>query len=457
MFESPYPFQLIGADFLAARTQAFLADDMGLGKSVQAIRGADIVGAQDILVICPSSVRANWERMFEKFSPMDRPCAPIFTGKDPMPSSGVVVISYDLTTTRAHELKRPWDLLIIDEAHYLKERGAKRTKAVYGRSSTLPGIAAQAKHVWRLSGTPAPNNASELYTHLKSAGLTTEPYWDFVFRFCSGFNSDYGFTIKGHKNVDELRRILAPFLLRRTKEEVLKDLPPIRFEEVTVERGEVELDPTFYTEMKAAGGEAAFLDEIKVANQTLRQALETISNGPASIENRLKALESMAPSLSALRRYIGMAKLPTACDIIKEELESGQLQKIVLFAVHRDVVEGARQRFSAFQPVTLYGGTPADKRQRNIEKFMKDPKCRVFIGNIIAAGTGVDGLQKASADVAFLEQSWVPAENSQAAMRVHRIGQDNPVRVRIFSLRNSVDQQIQDALIRKMRELAKIF
>lgn len=457
MLESPYPFQLIGADFLAARTQAFLADDMGLGKSVQGIRAADIIGARDILVVCPSSVRANWERMFEKFSPLDRPCAPIFTGKDSIPKTGVVVISYDLATSRAHELKRPWDLLIIDEAHYLKERSAKRTKAVYGRGSTFSGIAAHAKRVWRLSGTPAPNNASELYTHLKSAGLTTEPYWDFVFRFCSGFTSDYGFTIKGHKNVDELRRMLAPFLLRRTKEEVLKDLPPIRFEEVTVERGEVELDPAFYLEMKSAGSEAAFLDEIKVANQTLRQALETISTGKHSTESRLKMLESMAPSLSTLRRYIGLAKMPTACDVLQEELESGQLQKVVIFAVHRDVIEGVRQKMAAFGPVTLYGGTPADKRQRNIDRFMKDPKCRVFIGNINAAGTGVDGLQKATADVAFLEQSWVPAENSQAAMRVHRIGQDNPVRVRIFSLRNSVDQQIQDALIRKMRELAKIF
>ncbi|VWC95632.1 helicase domain-containing protein [Burkholderia lata] len=455
--ETPFPYQLVGADFLASKAQALLADVMGLGKSAQAVRAADLIGARDVLVLCPASVRINWLREFTRFSPFDRPAAAVLTGKDGVPTSGVVVCSYDLLATekvRKALMAVSWDVLVLDEAHYLKERGAKRTKAVYGYNARTPGLASQARHVWRLSGTPAPNDASELWTHLKSAGIVQDQYWDFVYEFCTGFNSDYGFRITGHRNTDKLKQLLAQFMLRRTKEEVMTELPPIAFHEVTVERSAVELDPVFYEQTRLKTPDQ-FFAELKLADNTLRQALKTVSGAKTPGQDKLKILEAMAGSMVTLRRYIGMAKLPKVCEMLDSELAMGLIDKIVIFAVHKDVIEHTRQRLAKYGAVTLYGGTAPDKRQKNIDRFMTDPKCRVFIGNIVAAGTGIT--LTSAHEVAFMEADWVPANNAQAAMRCHRIGQTNPVRVRFFSCEGSVDEEIMTTLRRKTAELAKIF
>lgn len=457
--ETPFPYQMEGAAFLAQRTYGFIADEMGLGKTAQAIIACDTVGASTILVVCPASVKWNWEREFERFSPMGHRVTIIETAKDAIPADGVVVISYDMATTLAHKLRsRPWDVLITDEAHYLKDRSAKRTKAIYGRGANYPGIAAKAAHVWALSGTPAPNHADELYTHVRAAGLTNESYWDFTFRYCSGFESDFGFKIMGHKNVDELKALLKKFMLRRTNVDVKNELPPLDFQQIYVERSNVRLDPYFYEQIQARRiTESQFFGELKVADTTLRSALQSVYQTKTPNENRLTILEGMQASSVSLRRFIGLAKVGNICDIIKDELKNHAYDKIVLFAVHQSVIEEARILLGDFNPVTLYGKTPADKRQKNIQKFMTNKYCRVFIGNIEAAGTGIDGLQKAACEVAFLEQDWVPSRNAQAIMRVHRYLQERPVRVRIFTMRKSSDELVQDTLMRKSRELTKIF
>jgi SWI/SNF-related matrix-associated actin-dependent regulator 1 of chromatin subfamily A len=454
-----FPYQKEGAVFLAGKTQALLGDEMGLGKSCQAILAADIIGASNILVFCPANVRVNWSREFARFSPMDRPCTVLLTGRDKVPASGVVICSYDLAVNPAilKQLKaRQWCVIVPDEAHFLKNRSAARTKAIYGHNVKSPGLAAHTDRIWRLSGTPAPNDASELWTHLKSAGVVTEAFWDFTFRFCTGFDSDYGFKITGHKNTEELKQLLAQFMLRRKKDDVMKELPAITYQEVTVERSKVELDIIFFEAMRGKTL-PEFLGEIKQADTVLRAALETIreKNVATPTNDKLKVLESMAKSLVTLRRYIGMAKVPSVCDILAEELESKQVDKVVIFAVHRDVIEGARLKLAKYGAVTLYGGTDPKKKQQNVDKFMNDPKCRVFIGNVQAAGTGIT--LTSSCEVAFLEADWVPSNNAQAAMRCHRIGQTRPVRVRYFSCEGSVDEQVQATLLRKSRELTKIF
>jgi SWI/SNF-related matrix-associated actin-dependent regulator of chromatin subfamily A-like protein 1 len=454
-----FPYQKVGADYLAQNAQALLADDMGLGKSAQAIVAADLVSAQNILVLCPASLRVNWTREFERFSPFDRPCVAVMSAKDTIPTSGVVICSYDLLRVERvlTQLKRTkWDVLVLDEAHYCKERSAQRTKAVYGHNKRSPGLVTCAARVWRLTGTPAPNDASELYTHLKSAGIVDEPYWDFVFRFCTGFNSDFGFKITGHKNTTELKQLLAQFMLRRKKEEVMKELPPIVFQEVTVAKSPVELDPEFYEQSRNMT-EAEFLGGLKQQDEMLNAALKNVYSSTSERQNAdaTNILSSMAPTLVTLRRYIGMQKVPQFCDIIAEELESEMIDKIVIFAVHKSVIENVRQRLRKFNPVTLYGNTPPLKRQKNVDDFMTNPKCRVFIGNIVAAGVGIT--LTSSHEVAFIEADWVPANNAQASMRCHRIGQTSPVRVRFFTCADSVDEQIQKALLRKTRELTKIF
>ena len=445
---TPFGYQLTGAEFLKIHLQALLADAPGVGKTGTAIRAADLVGAANILVVCPASTRVQWGREFERFSPMDRPLQICMPGDTPS-TSGVVILFYDQAIKCLDLLMSvQWDVLILDEAHYLKERykvGKKtsgyRTKAIYGFGRRFPGLITKAKRCWRLTGTPAPNNASELWTHLKSAGLTDQPYWDHTFHFCNGFDSEHGFRFTSHKNVPELQKLLAPFMLRRTKAEVQPDLHEPMFETITVARSDAALPPELQ----------ALIPQLYQADTQLQEALSSGSSG-----DQLSTLESMASSLATLRRYTAMAKLPALAEQIEEDLTTNQIPKLVVFAIHKICIRWLAEKLAKFHPLTISGDTPAEKRQPNIDRFQSDPSVRLIIGNIAAMGTGVDGLQNVCDEAIFVEQDWVPSSNAQAIMRLCRIGQKNPVRARIFSLYGSVDERVQDVLADKMRELARI-
>jgi len=173
-----------------------------------------------------------------------------------------------------------------------------------------------------------------------------------------------------------------------------------------------------------------------------------------NFDDTLRLVDSFSKSTSTLRRYIGLAKLPNVLDIIEEELATKAVDKIVLFAIHQQVIELTRLRFRKYGAVTLFGGTPAKKRQEHIDKFQNDKRCRVFIGQIVAAGTGIT--LTAAHEVAFIESSWVPADNAQAAMRCHRVGQIKPVRVRFFTCEGSVDEEVMSVVVHKTRNITKV-
>ena len=122
-----------------------------------------------------------------------------------------------------------------------------------------------------------PNNASELYTHLKSADLEHRNYWDYVFEFCDGFDSGYGYNITGTKNVPKLKRLLGQMMLRRKKEEVMQELPPIRFQEITVPRSKVDLDPWFLENWyPLPGKQGQFVRELEEMDKSLKQTILTV-------------------------------------------------------------------------------------------------------------------------------------------------------------------------------------
>lgn len=443
----PYTYQVEAAKWISQRQTCLLGDAPGLGKTASAIRACDIVAAESVLVVCPASVRIQWGREFERFSPLDRPmqvCMP----SDLPSTSGVVILFYDQAVKHLDRLMSArWDCLVLDECHYLKERykvGRKtsgyRTKAVYGFGSRFPGLITVCERVIRLSGTPAPNHAGELWTHVKSAGLTDLSYWDWVYKFCNGFDSEHGFRFTGHKNVEELKEILAPFMLRRSKAEVQPDLKEPMFEIVTVSRSDAALPPEF----------RAQIPKLAEADEELQAALAS------SGRNEIDVLESAASSLATLRRFTAMCKLPAIAEQIETDLTANGIQKLVVFAIHKDAIRWLAEKLKAYNPVILSGDTPASKRQPAIDRFQRDPATRLFLANIDAAGTGVDGLQNVCDEALYVELSWVPSQNAQSIMRLSRIGQKNPVRARVFSLYGSVDERVQDVLTDKTRELAKI-
>mgnify|MGYP006777930119 CR=1 FL=1 len=288
---------------------------------------------------------------------------------------------------------------------------------------------------------------------LQAFGAYKHGYWDFVKDYCDGFDDGFAYKITGTKNVAALRALLAPIMLRRKKADVLTQLPPIRYSEVVVEP--TELSPydkewLFPDYLIKVGGMRGIDHDVKEQRQRVEDLLKGVTRG----DDFLKVIDGMAKGLTTLRRYTGLIKVPQVAELIKAELDGG-LQKLVVFAVHQTAIEWLRQLLEDYDAVTLYGNTPALKRDRHIQKFQTNPRCRVFIGNILAAGTAIN--LTAASDVLFLEADWVPANNAQAAMRCHRIGQTKPVSVRFVTLADSMDQEITRVIRRKTKDLTQVF
>lgn len=419
-----FPYQVEGAKFLATVKRGLLADDMGLGKSAQAITACDLLGASKVAVVCPASLKQNWYREFERFWPG-------------LVSYNLVVESYD-KAGRGELADWSGDVLILDEAHYLKSKSAKRTKAIFGeKCDGAGGLVARAANVFCLTGTPTPNNPSELWPMLRAVmpGSIEAPtkvgklkpmaYWTFVQRFCVTQDTGFGIKIIKGKNLPDLKGRISPFVLRRKKEDVLKDLPPIRFDTLALE-GKL---PTPNTE-------------------ELKAVAEALAEGGAA------GLKAIAPHVAQLRRLTGMAKAPAATEWIREWFEGGG-GKLVVFAHHREVIGSICAAFDGgVSYVRLDGSCSADERQRAVDAFQSE-EADLFIGQIQAAGTGLT--LTASSDVLFVESSWVPAENEQAAARIHRIGQRNACMVRFATLAGSIDEDIQRAVMRKTADIARLF
>lgn len=440
-----FPYQQEGARWLASKRHALLADEMGLGKSAQAITAADLIGAERILVICPAVARINWMREFEKFSTrrFDLSISRLPpSGTDPV----CAIVSYDYAMAQ-HELLSAWlsndSLLILDEVHYLKNPAAKRTQSVLGT------LAHKAQRVFALSGTPAPNNAAELWPLLYTVGVTALSASTFTAKHCISVWKGGRETIVGNQNIPELRALLQPFMMRRTKAEVLPQLPPLMITEFVVEPGEVDLEVHF--------ADRDAVKELHLVRRELQHQQELVeaTGKMTEYKHRLGAVEALVASVSTLRRYMGVQKAIPLAKLVAEELDEKAYSKIVIFCMHRAVIEELRYRLAKYKPVTLYGGSSPAARQKAIDTFQEKKHCKIFIGQIQAAGTAIT--LTAAHHVLFAEYDWVPSNNAQAMMRCHRIGQTQPVSVRFAVAAGAIDEIVLKVVRRKSKELAMIF
>jgi SWI/SNF-related matrix-associated actin-dependent regulator of chromatin subfamily A-like protein 1 len=447
------PYQVQGAAFLAERKHALLADEPGLGKSAQAITAANTAGARKVLVLCPAVARINWLREWEKFSTRPREASAILSAKQLINGADVVVVSYDMlagsSALRAGLRKFDPDTVILDESHFLRNRKAIRTRAVFAAD----GVATRAERVWALSGTPAPNHAGELWSILRFFGVTSLSYWGFIDRYTTGHDTPFGRQITGSRNIPELRKLLEPIMLRRRKTEVTKELPPITFSELVLEPGLVDT-LRWFPEFDFVGGRDGNL-ALANALATEENYVKTMLDATGNRVDALPGLAALAGNVPKLRRYVGLQKVQPLVELLTEELAADPTMKVVIFAVHLGVITELQERLRKFGAVSLYGGTPIERRDRHINSFQNNPKCRVFVGQVIAAGTAIT--LTAAHQVVFAECDWVPANNAQAAMRCHRIGQTRPVTVRFASVADSIDERVQRVLTRKTRDLTKLF
>jgi len=410
-----YRYQEEGASFLSMRRHALLADEMGLGKTVQAIIAAGILGVEKLVVICPAIARSNWRRELEQWN---------YSGE-------AIIESYDKSIRPSFEhAVRTYvpDLMILDEAHYLKNPKSQRTRTLYGKGCKGNGLIRYAKRVWLLSGTPMPNNASELWPMMHAVFGLRLNWWNYIRRYCRYEITSFGLKISGNRNVEELKEILKPHVLRRRQEQVLDDLPAMTWETVTIDPEDASRKP----------------DETAEA-LSVRQAINSGCELPSTIQN---------PVLATLRREVGLAKAAPAAKLVKDELQRMEYQKIFIVAYHREVIRSLAESLKDFGAVIVTGGTPSGKRQVLIDRFQNDPRCRVFIGQITAAGTAVT--LTATNQVLFAETSWSPGDLVQAAKRCHRIGQRRPVFVRILALSDSLDEAVSRVLAGKARMISQI-
>lgn len=452
---SLFSFQREAVDWLKERRFALLALDMGLGKTAVSITAADEAQVTRICVVCPAAARINWFREFELFSKHDRPFTTVWTrtpeAHEVFSPWHSVISSYDLVQYIPED--QHFDLLILDESHFLKSIDAKRTRAVFGKN----GLVRRSKKVWCLSGTPAPNHPAELWPMLFTFNLTTLSYDEFVERFCTSYSvGNFQKRITGAKTnqIPELRKILGKIMYRKTKEDVNHQLPPITFQHFFVEPGPVDYEIEYIQYIWPDDNRARLFAEIEKEKALLETMLKA-TKAYHHPDLPLKAMEGIFKSVATYRRFTGLQKVEPVAQLVREELENNAYDKIVIFAIHQGVIEGLRTKLSKFGVVSLYGNTPPKKRQKNIDRFQKDKRTRVFVGNIHAAGTAIT--LTAASQVLFVEQDWVPGNNAQAAMRCHRIGQKRPVFVRFVALSNSIDEKVMSIVKQKTMQLSQIF
>lgn len=420
-----FDYQRTGAKFLAENPAAFLADEQGLGKTIQVIAACDMLGLTKVVVICPAIAKINWRREFEKWGTVERE---------------VKVFSYDKMTqskeVRNEIAKFEPDVIVLDEAHYLKNRQAKRTKYLYGQFCRGDGLVRFADRVWLLSGTPLPNDVSDFWTHLKAIWQYPLNFTDYTLYFCKTWNGQFGLKVLGNKaeRMAEFKTILSSILLRRKAENVLKELPPLWWQDTVV-----EVD--------------GWSDMAHVESDHERQAVELILQNAVTQGDLSDKLGEIAPHMASLRRLTALAKAKPIAAQLAGELRDNAYEKVVVFAYHKAALEALREGLAEFNPAYIVGGLGNQERQAEIDRFQTDATCRVFIGQITACSTAIT--LTAANQVVFAEMDWVPAVNAQASKRCHRIGQSKPVIVRSFALANSTDEVVARTLAKKAQMISE--
>ncbi len=435
------PYQRAGIASAITRRNVYFGDEMGLGKTIQAIGvfNAD-PEARTMLVIAPASLKINWQREVEKWATKDVKVGRANGKTFPDDSHNVVVINYENVAKQRDAIDaRTWDILVCDESQYLKSHKAQRTKAILGdRVSGDRGI--RARRTVMMSGTPIMNCPIELWTtvqRLDPNGLGSD-FMGFAKRYCNGKRTRFGWDFTGSSNLAELQdRLRAGIMIRRTKDQVLTELPA-KIRQV------IALEPDRSTQklIERQHGAADRVDRLKAEIAARRAA----GGDYASDVGRLKEGQSAAfTEIARLRHEIAVAKIPAVIDHIKQSQDGGS-KKIIVFAHHRDVVDAIQAEFGE-AAVSITGETPQDKRQKAVDRFQTDPACTVFVGNMRAAGVGLT--LTASSHVVMAELDWTPAAVAQAEDRAHRIGQKDSVLVQHLVFDGSLDAQMARTIVEK--------
>jgi SNF2 family DNA or RNA helicase len=412
----PLEHQKEAVQKLAENKKFILADDMGLGKTTSTIIAALETGAKKVLIICPASLKINWQREIENYS--DRTTS-IIEGKK-WYDADFVIINYDIIKNFHDDKKKAestivnskFDLVIVDEAHYVQNSQAQRTKLIND-------IGRKVERVWLLTGTPITSRPINYFNLLSLIDSPVAQNWmAYVKRYCNGFQFQAGrrkiWNVSGASNLEELRDRTSPLVLRRLKENVL-DLP------------EKIITPV-YLRLKS-----------KEYEELMGEYYDWYDKSGES-----DSLTLQFTKLTKVRQVIAEEKTKATIELCENIIEQGK--KVIVFTNFTKSLETILQHFGK-SAVRLDGQMSQKERQLSVDRFQNEEDVTIFVGNIKAAGVGIT-LTAAEA-VVMNDLSFLPSDHSQAEDRSYRYGQKNNVLVYYPIFDNTVEGIIYDILKKK--------
>ncbi|MFM2182396.1 MAG: hypothetical protein RJB61_690 [Actinomycetota bacterium] len=416
-YPSLYNHQCSGVAFLLSRRKAILADDMGLGKTRTAIVAAREQSPDGpFLVVCPATLKLNWEREIHMVEPGAD--VQVLAKEAPRTDARWTIVNYDRLGRFAADLADiPFSVVVLDEAHYIKNRSARTKHAMTLLSGEPAGV-------YLLTGTPMTNRPRDLFQLLKAIGHpVSRSFYKFARRYCGAYNNGYGLDSNGASNLDELSMVVAGVMLRRAKSEAL-DLP----EKV---RSWVPVDVPV---QRIKGYET--------------RALDYLSANPAREGSTWITFLGL---INKARHELALVKARATADFVTDLVESGQ--KVVVFSGYTGVIDTMLERFGD-SAVSLTGSSSMAQRQAAVDRFQTDDSIRVFVGNLQAAGVGIT--LTAGTHVVFNDLDWVPANHWQAEDRIHRIGQTSTAFVTYIYAPDTLDSFVSAMLEAKAAMVATV-
>jgi len=447
------PFQKAGIYYALQRKNTLIADEMGLGKTIQALGILNAAGReQKVLVVCPAPLRLNWQREAQKWLVKEHSIT-VVDKQVAVGTADMVICNYDRLKGVVLDsiMERSWDVLVVDEAHYLKNGNAQRTKAVLGgmvpdketgKKAKFPGIVSRCARSVFLTGTPILNRPIELYTLLHAlAPQDWGSKFTFGKRYCDLRHNGFGYDWSGASNLEELQeKLRGTLMVRRLKAEVLTELPAKRRQVIDLpQNGAVKV---IKAEAKAWEAQESHLAEISDRVDLAHAAGDKEAYAAAVAQLR----QGMAKGLGEVacsRKAVALAKVKHAVDHVKAMLEEG-VPKVVVWAHHHEVLDALSKGLGGLQ---ADGRHSLQDRQTAVDQFQNIPDERVIVCGIRAMGEG--HTLTAAAHEVFVELDYTPGRMSQCEDRCHRIGQVNSVLIQHLVFDGTIDANIAHALVQK--------
>jgi SWI/SNF-related matrix-associated actin-dependent regulator 1 of chromatin subfamily A len=421
----PLSHQKEAVQKLVENKKFILADDMGLGKTTSTIIAALESGSKKVLIICPATLKINWKREIENYSDKS---VYIAEGKNFSTEADFVIINYDIIKN-FHDTKKKgesqildanFDLVVVDEAHYIKNATAQRTKLIND-------IVKKVDRIWLLTGTPMTSRPIDYFNLLSLIDSPVAKNWmAYAIRYCQGYQFNVGgrkvWNVMGASNLEELRDRTLGLTLRRLKEDVL-DLPD-------------KIITPVYLRLKS-----------KLYEEVMGEYYNWYEGNP----EESKSLTVQFTKLTKIRQIIADEKIAQTIELAENIIE--QNKKVIIFCNFTDSLNKIVEHFGK-AAVKVDGSMSKPQRQHSVDSFQESDKIKVFVGNIKAAGVGLT-LTAAEA-VIMNDLSFLPSDHAQAEDRAYRYGQKNNVLVYYPIFENTIEGIIYDILNNKKQVIATV-